>query len=237
MVSPLIQALITKDHQALSAFLFIRESRHNVSVTQRRELKDLSTNVDVVVKPADKGGQIVLQDRANYLCKAYRQLRDETFYVPLTEPLLSETQTLVRKCIDRIATWRFCFLLMKPYLYGPDDLRHCVFYLLPKIHKSPESWTIPHVLPKGRPIVSDCGAESYRVAKFIDHFLNPISHKHLSYVKDTYSFVSLLRDLSVPAHRLLFSADVDSLYTNIEIDLGIIVVRKAFAQHPDPQAS
>ena len=83
------------------------ESRHNVSVTQRRELKDLSTNVDVVVKPADKGGQIVLQDRANYLREAYRQLGDETFYVPLTEPMLTEAQTLVRKCIVRIAALGF----------------------------------------------------------------------------------------------------------------------------------
>ena len=233
LVSPLIQALIIKDRRAFNAFSPAQESRHNISAMQRRELRDLSSNEDVVVKPADKGGQIIIQDRANYLREAHRQLGDETFYVPLTESMMTETQSLVRECIDRITTLGFLKKKQKLYLYGPDDPRHRVFYLLPKIHKPPESWTIPHVLPKGRPIVSDCGSESYRVAEYIDHFLNPISHRHPSYIKDTYSFVSLLRNLSVPAHTLLFSADVDSLYTNIETDLGVRAVRAAFAKYPD----
>lgn len=32
------------------------------------------------------------------------------------------------------------------------------FYLLPKIHKAPGTWTILNVLPKCRPIVSDRGS-------------------------------------------------------------------------------
>ena len=58
LVSPLIQALIIKDRRAFNAFSPAQESRHNISAMQRRELRDLSSNEDVVVKPADKGGQI-----------------------------------------------------------------------------------------------------------------------------------------------------------------------------------
>ncbi len=94
---------------------------------------------------------------------------------------------------------------------------HVFFYLLPKIHKKPESWTVPFKIPAGRPIVSDCGSESYRVAEYIDYFLNPLSHTHSSYVKDTYDFVNKLHTVKAPSNSFLFSIDVDSLYTNIGV--------------------
>lgn len=47
----------------------------------------------------------------------------------------------------------------------------------------PKSWMVPFKISAGRPIVSDCGSESYRVAEYIDYFLNPLAQKHQSYVK------------------------------------------------------
>lgn len=44
------------------------------------------------------------------------------------------------------------------------------FYLLPKIHKPPTDWPIPGKCPLGRPIISDCGSESYGSAEYLDHF-------------------------------------------------------------------
>lgn len=43
------------------------------------------------------------------------------------------------------------------YLSEPDSPRPRQFYLLPKIHKAPETWTVPLRVPCGRLIVSDCG--------------------------------------------------------------------------------
>lgn len=56
---------------------------------------------------------------------------------------------------------------------GPDVPR--LFYLLPKIHKPREKWTVPGLIPTGRSIVSDFGSESYRVAEYIDYYINPLS--------------------------------------------------------------
>jgi len=50
------------------------------------------------------------------------------------------------------------------------------FYLLPKIHKDPHTWTIPYEVPPGRSIVSDCA--SYHISNYIEHFLSPLSTKH-----------------------------------------------------------
>lgn len=49
---------------------------------------------------------------------------------------------------------------------------------------------IPNKIPSGRPIISDCGSESYGSAELIDYFLNPLSNKHPSYVRDTNDFVT-----------------------------------------------
>lgn len=107
-----------------------------------------------------------------------------------------------------------------------------MFYLLPKNHKSPESWPVPNRIPAGRPIVSDCGSQSYRVAEYIDYYINPLAQLHQSYVKDTYDFVQKLSSLSVPTNTFIFSIDVDSLYTNIETERGLLAIESAFQQHP-----
>lgn len=53
---------------------------------------------------------------------------------------------------------------------GSTQPRQRRFYFLVKIHKDPRTWTIPHKVPIGRPIVSDCSSETY-TAEFLDHFL------------------------------------------------------------------
>ncbi len=117
---------------------------------------------------------------------------------------------------------------------GPDSPRPRLFYLLPKIHKAPASWPVPGVIPSGRPIVSDCGSETYNVAEFIDYYLNPLSRQHPSYIKDTYDFVNKLKTIRAPKHTLIFSIDVESLYTNIDTDLGLKAVADVLNTKPDP---
>lgn len=68
---------------------------------------------------------------------------------------------------------------------GDTVPRARLFYMLPKIHKDPAKWSKPHKIPPGRPIVSDCSSETYRTAEYVDHFLNPLSTTHPSYIKDT----------------------------------------------------
>ena len=232
-VSTPIRKLIDPD---LRSFRDLRPRRHkgegNINTQQQQALKDLKSRQEIIIKPADKGGQIVLQDRTNYVLEATRQLHDTTYYRPLTQPMYLETQTMVRTLIDQMKKERLITAKQANYLYGPDLPLARLFYLLPKIHKAAESWTIPYLVPPGRPIVSDCGSESYRQAEFIDYYINPLSHSHPSYVKDTYTFVNKLKHLTVPENTFIFSVDVDSLYTNINTPLGLEAVKKALESSP-----
>lgn len=119
------------------------------------------------------------------------------------------------------------------YLMGPDNPRQRFFYLLPKIHKEPETWSVPFEMPPGRPIVSDCGSETYATAEYIEYFLNPISTRHPSYIKDTYDFIEKIKNLSLPSECFLFTIDIDSLYTNIETPAGLEAVKTWFTRYPD----
>ncbi|KAL2094171.1 hypothetical protein ACEWY4_011483 [Coilia grayii] len=229
-----IRALLEGDWMALEDFSPSAEGINNITSEQRQAIKSLSRNQQLVIKPADKGGQIVMQDRCFYLQEAYRQLSDTTYYTPLSEPLQPSTQVEIRNCINDMYDRKIISSKQRFYLYGPEEPRMRQFYLLPKIHKSPDTWTVPHVLPKGRPIVSDCGSESYRIAEFIDFHINPLSQRHPSYVKDTYSFVDEVSALTVPRGSFLFTVDVDSLYTNIDTALGLQALKDTFALYPDP---
>ena len=40
-------------------------------------------------------------------------------------------------------------------------------------------------IPPGRPIVSDCSSDTYRISEYIDHFLGPLAITHDSYFIDT----------------------------------------------------
>ncbi|MGL4283863.1 MAG: reverse transcriptase domain-containing protein, partial [Eubacterium aggregans] len=89
------------------------------------------------------------------------------------------------------------------------------------------------VMPPGRPIVSDCGSETYATAEYVEHFLNPISTRHPSYIKDTYDFIEKIKNITLPTNCLLFTIDIESLYTNIETPAGLEAVREWFTRYPD----
>ena len=206
----------------------------NLSQEERRALKKLKNNRDIIIKPADKGSKIVIIDRASYILEANRQLENKTHYLPLKTSIQAETQARIREILDDLCEKRKITTKQKVYLYGKDPPRPRKLYLLPKIHKDPGTWTVPHQVPPGRPIVSDCGSESYRIAEYIDFYLNPLSQKHNSYIKDTYDFVDRLKTIEFPPGAMLFSIDVDALYTNIDTHLGLKAVRETFQRYPDP---
>ena len=86
----------------------------------------------------------------------------------------------------------------------------------------------------GRPIIPDCGGESYAVAEYIDYFLLPLSKLHPADLKATPDFLKVINQAEVPKDAILVTIDVDALYTNINSVDGWSAVAAAFQQHPDP---
>jgi len=208
--------------------------RNNLTTEERKSLQQLRNDDSIVIKPADKGGATVILDKFAYLREAHRQLSNTRYYTKLSEPIYKGNIRKINEILESMKSEKFISKKQLHFLRAKDTDRARTFYLLPKIHKPRDKWPQSN-MPEGRPIVSDCGSESYRISQYIDSFIRPISIRHSSYIKDTYDFIQKIRDQQIPKNALLVTADVSALYTNMHIDRTMQVTKNALARYPDPQ--
>ena len=198
-----------------------RSFKQNISELEREALKTLSKQRDIVIKPADKGGSIVIQNTMDYMSEANRQLGDKVTYKKLdhnpNKTHLEKIQGVLNRMINNgEITERIAKILI------PKKPRTSQLYLLPKIHKN----TFPI---KGRPIVSANECPTEKISAFVDSFLNPIVKKSKSYIKDTTDFLNMIKGIKLEknCNYIMGTLDVTSLYTNIPHDEGLEAVSKA----------
>ena len=128
--------------------------RNNLTMDQRKALKELSNMEDVVVLPADKGNTTVLMTAVDYDSKLSGMLSTGTYRVVRKNPTKASEDRLVRKLralykkgnLPNSLYWR-----IRPAGSTPP-----MIYSLQKIHKE-------HV--PLRPIVSCIGSPSYPLSK------------------------------------------------------------------------
>lgn len=207
----------------------------NVTKQQRRNISRLKNNKDIVIKPADKGSAIVIQNREDYVWEANRQLSNPKHYVRLEHPIYSTTAGWYQGILDDLLDEGYIQPRQWQYLSPPAEMRPRRFYMLPKIHKDPAKWSKPHLIPPGRPVISDCSSESYHIAEYIDYWLQPLATSHEAYLKDTNDVLDKLGKLKIPKDALIVTADVDAMYTNIEHEQGIAAVAQALRDNPNPE--
>ena len=92
-------------------------------------------------------------------------------------------------------------------------------YGLPKTHKEKLAM---------RPILSATGTYNYKLAKWLDEKLKPLSTNEHT-IGDIFYFADDLQEIEISDHDILVSYDVSALFTNIPVDERIgILARKAF---------
>ena len=57
-----------------------KKSRPNLTIKETQALRSLQNDDSIQIKPADKGGAIVLMDKDTYINKCYDHLNDTTTY-------------------------------------------------------------------------------------------------------------------------------------------------------------
>lgn len=205
--------------------------KNNLSFRQVSALKNLKAKKHLVIKKADKGSACVVMNKTDYVQEAHRQLDNGCHYTKIEEPIYPQTSLKYKKILQTLKS-KGCISEKQLLYLAPKEVpRPRRFYLLPKIHKDMSKWTIKNKMPPGRPIVSDCSSESYRIAEYLDKILQPLSNKHASYIKNTDDFLEKVRNLEVPENAYLITLDIESLYTNIQTKDGIEAVEKMFRRH------
>ena len=191
----------------------IEIKKAKLNKTLQEGLDSLCTNKELVIRPADKGGGIVVLDKVDYLREMHNIVDDANTYSILPcDPKLKykrELEILVeRGLFEGILTVKEkCFLI-------PKAPRTPTIYYLPKLHKNP-------VCPPGRPIVSGIDSITSRVGRYIDFYLQPIVKRIPSYVKDSRHIMNILSGISAVPGTWLVTIDVTSLYTIIPHSLGL----------------
>ena len=128
-----------------------------------------------------------------------QQLNNPRHYIKLGyAPLFPSNQKEIWEILDKLESLNYITTKQLEFLKFPKDPRPRFLYLLPKIHKPPQKWSIPHQVPPGRPIISDVKSESYNVSAYINSFLQPLASNYPSYVQDSYDFVKMIHNLNIP---------------------------------------
>ena len=76
-----------------------------------------------------------------------------------------------------------------------------------------------------RPIFSNIGAASYRLAKHLAKLPSPLNHSEFT-VKNTKAFLQDFKNMLPPDDYKLISFDVTSLFTNVPLDHTISIILK-----------
>ena len=187
--------------------------RFNLKKKERKAIKSLTSNKDIVIKPADKGGAIVIMNKEDYKQEGLRQLSKSEHYKKLEDPEKS-IKSFIERVNNTLKTAMEDGLIkqeMKDILFR-ESPRTSNLYLLPKIHKANNP---------GRPIINSIGSITETLSAYVDEILRKYSSKCQSYVKDTSHFLNIIKDQKTDQGAYLCTIDVSALYTNIPHKEGI----------------
>ena len=207
-------------------------SKKNLTKIQLKHLQNLQQDKTIIIKPADKGSANVIQNTSDYLIEGQCQLNKKQHYKLLKDPLQGENAIKINAILNKIQEKGLLDQKQFNHLKAPSNPRERIMYLLPKIHKSKDTWS--NNIPPGRPIISNVASESYLAAQYVTSFLAPLSKSHPSYIKDTYDFLERIKFLKVPNNVYLCSLDIEGMYTNIDNIQGIQAIKELFSNNPDP---
>ena len=190
---------------AYSSFKVSRISDKNLSREEVKALNNFVKNKDLVIQKADKGNNVIVLNRSDYISKLGKILEDTSKFkrVNIEERkalnnLIHMEEQIIR-LLKSLEDQGEISEKEKRDLY-PSGSQLGVLYGLAKIHKALED-----EIPSFQPILSAIGTSTYKLAKFCDQLLKPLTNSEYT-VKDTFSFAKEV--LEFDASLFIASFDV-----------------------------
>jgi hypothetical protein len=201
-----------------------------------RVTKALRNDPSIVINNTDKNLGLAIMPTTWYVDQARIHLSDPKNYSRIfmhTLPLSTTVFDILIQGLQRIRKYdnfksaisKFIFELC-PYLNKTIPKQAKVplstFYMLPKVHKEVMST---------RPIVASIGSVTYNASKFIDFELQRVIRSFPSILLNSLELNRHVALSAYPPGIVLYSADVAALYPNINIDDGLIALRRALLRY------
>ena len=190
----------------------------------------MANDASIIIKPADKGGAIVIMNSNDYNEACLKSLLNTDFYEELPNDANPEYKAKINDKIDDLLSKELINDFEASNLKQGSRTPH--FYGLPKIHK--EYITFPLL----RPICSGFNSCTAKISEFIDAYLKPLAQNTSSYIKDTSDFVERIESdvapTAISSKAILATMDVSSLYPNIDHEEGVKACEYALNKRKTP---
>ncbi|GFO43129.1 hypothetical protein PoB_006963400 [Plakobranchus ocellatus] len=199
-----------------------RKSFPNICTEEKRALKELKNNADIIIKPADKGGAVVVLNTTDYIVECTGQLSNTAYYRSLN---FDPTKKYNKRISDRLE------LGVNSGVIDSETAKRLIvphpvpgrFYILPKIHKEGNP---------GRPIISGNICPTEIISLFVDYHLKDLGSFICSGKSHNINAVGPL-----PPDTILCTMDVSVLYTNIPHGEGIGACKSDVEKWRDPNST
>jgi len=162
--SPLVEGTLNQIKMALTEINTTQHLRPNLTIEERKALKNLSNNQNLVINSADKSSTVVVQNKEDYIRENLEHLNDQTTYQPLEGDPTDHICQQIKQKLQELKSKGYLSPTMYEFCLPPPKARLARFYSLKKMHKSP---------PTIRPIVSTCNSPTENISQFLDYWLQP----------------------------------------------------------------
>lgn len=196
----------------------------NISKQHIPNLKRLLNKPDILVITADKNLGYAIVNINWYREKCLEHLESSS-YINVTTKFngndsgITFTKQLYDELCNLISQFKICLTDEEiKWILQIQEWKAMQFYITAKVHKNPT---------KGRPITPSMTWITHSLSQWIANQLNPLVIKLNWVLKDSNELIKTLyklnssQTLSTLNHLEIYSADVEALYPNINIDLGL----------------
>ena len=201
---------------------------NNLDSNLRKALLDLANDASIIIKPADKGGAIVIMNSNDYSEACLNSLLDADFYEELNAN--PEYKAKINDKIDDLLSKELINDFEASNLKQGSRTLH--FYGLPKIHK--EYITFSPL----KPICGGFNSCTAKISEFIEAYLKPLSQNTSSYIKDTSDFIERIESdvapTTISSKTILATMDVSSFYPIIDHEEGVKACEYALNKRKTP---
>ena len=202
-----------------------KKFKRNLKKEEWTAISTLRNNRDIVIKPADKGGNIVIMNKQDYIQEGLRQISDSNHYEILEEDPTQTYNNQLYQVLQQATNLNTIDDKIKKTLYNKAP-RTPNFYMLPKRHKQKNP---------GRPIVNGIGSITEKISVYVDQQIRHLVPRIPSYLKDTIHLIHILLGKKLAPEDILVAIDWQSLYTNIPHPRGIQALNRILEEtNTDP---
>ena len=245
--NPVLESVCdTLSHLAENLEHLIPENNYdNLNFSERKALKDLKSDDNIIIKEADKGNVVVILEKSFYKNQMLNTLSDQNIY-------MQHEKNLDRKIFNKIkkhaAKFYFAGVITsneRKYITN-KNYTTANFYGTPKIHKSNSIKNAVKVCNdsclqidtqdlKFRGITGCPNSPTTKLSELLMILLKPFISKVKSHVKDTTDFLIKLNRFSESNldNIILVTVDVVNMYPSIKKDLGLKAIRYFCESYPD----